>query len=158
MTQAPDPALEREGTPMRSTRSWRILLGSMLAACLIVMMFIAFWPTPVDAPVHGGLMAWLDALHRAGVPTWFGYAFVESAANVLLFVPLGALIALELPRRFWWVAAVAAAVLSIVIETVQQFIPDRFASVADVIANTAGGLIGALLVWAVRRYGRPRPR
>ncbi|HET8895805.1 MAG TPA: VanZ family protein, partial [Protaetiibacter sp.] len=50
-----------------------------------------------------------------------------------------------------WSATLAGLVTSGIIEGVQLFLPTRFATVSDLIANTAGALLGALLVAAVRR-------
>ncbi|MFZ4893110.1 VanZ family protein [Plantibacter sp. Mn2098] len=169
------------------TRKWRIITWSVLVACFIVMLLIAFWPTPVDAEGGPGLREWLAWAHHYGLPRWFDYAFVESAANVVFFIPLGALITVELPRRLWWVGPATGAVFSMIIETVQIWMPDRVSSIADVIANTSGAILGSLAVVLVRRgvdrrsavasaaavgaasgaaadtsttadYGRPRPR
>ncbi|MGK9149426.1 VanZ family protein [Plantibacter flavus] len=143
------------------SRTPRIVIGALLVICLAIMMAIAFWPTPVDAAGRSTLLAIIDRLQEAGAPSWFGYAFVESAANVLLFIPLGALLALELPLRRWWLAPVVTTLLSAAIELGQTLLPERVATIADVYANAAGGLFGALVVLMVRllvrRHGRPSP-
>lgn len=143
------------------TRTPRIVIGVLLAACLLVMLGIAFWPTPVDAGGRATLLAIIDRLQDAGAPSWFDYRFVESAANVLLFIPLGALLALELPLRLWWLAPVVTTLFSVAVELGQTLLPERVATIADVFANAAGGLFGATLVLVVRllvgRYGRPSP-
>lgn len=133
------------------SRTPRIVTGVLLALCLLVMLGIAFWPSPVDEGGRAGLLAIIDRLQDAGAPAWFDYRFVESAANVVLFVPLGALLALELPLRRWWIAPVVTTTFSILIELGQTLLPARVATIADVIANTAGGLVGALIVLVARR-------
>ena len=85
--------------------------------------------------------------------------------NVLLFLPLGAVLALLTARPWWWVV-LPAAVVSGAIELVQGRWLDRVASWSDVVANTVGALLGAaavsLLARARRRSasrpgpGRPR--
>ena len=61
-------------------------------------------------------MRWLRQLHRWGVPPWFDYGVVEFSSNVILFIPLGALVAIILGLRLWWGGAVAGFMLSVVIE------------------------------------------
>lgn len=143
------------------TSTPRIVVGVLLAVCLLIMLGIAFWPTPVDAGGREILLAVIDRLQDAGAPAWFDYRFVESAANVALFIPLGALLALELPLRFWWLAPVVTTLFSVAIELGQTLLPERVATIADVYANAAGGLVGAVIVLVARllveRYGRPRP-
>lgn len=50
------------------TRTPRIVIGVLLAACLLVMLGIAFWPTPVDAGGRATLLAIIDRLQDAGAP------------------------------------------------------------------------------------------
>jgi glycopeptide antibiotics resistance protein len=80
------------------------------------------------------------------------YMHVEGAANVLLFVPLGLMVALLLPVRRWWLAGVAGALISAAIETVQYLaLSQRQASLGDVVNNTLGAVLGAVAVRVVRR-------
>ena len=116
-----------------------------LCACVPVLGLIAFWPVPVDRGAATYLNRWLRQLHRWGVPPWFDYGVVEFSSNVVLFAPLGALVAIILGRRLWWGGAVAGFMLSTVIELGQMaFLPARFPSAADVAANTIGAMAGAL--------------
>lgn len=122
-----------------------------LLAVLVVMVAILFWPTPVDAPVYGMLNRVLTGLHAHGIPGWFDYGFVEFTANILLFVPLGALVASVMMRPLWWVSAVAGLSFSLIVEFTQAvFLPARFGSAGDLIANTTGALIGGAAVAVVR--------
>jgi glycopeptide antibiotics resistance protein len=100
----------------------------------------------------------LEVLHRIGLPGWVNYGFVEAGSNVLMFVPLGALIALYFMRSLWWVSAVLGLTLSLCVEFGQEvLLPRRFASAGDLAANTAGALIGGAIV-AVARRGTPEGR
>lgn len=84
--------------------------------------------------------------------------------NVLLFVPVGALLAALLGR--WWAAVLVAASCSAAIEVVQSRWLERIGSVDDLVANTLGAALGALALTLRRRHrsrraGRPaspRPR
>ena len=126
-----------------------------LGTYAIVLALIALWPAPVDQGSSDLLMLWLRRLHRRGVPTWFDYGVVEFTSNVILFLPLGALVAriLDVPR--WWGGVAAGFLLSLLIEAAQLvFLPARFPSVADIAANTFGAMVGAFLalVLMARHY------
>ncbi|TDW30585.1 VanZ family protein [Cryobacterium psychrophilum] len=133
-------------------------------AYLAALALIAFWPTPVDRGAHGPLISILASLQRHGAPDWLTYNFVEFAANIALFVPVGLLGVILLGARRWWLAISAGFVASFFIEFGQLiFLPGRFATVNDVIANTSGaviGTVGALVVLGlvhVLPVAGPRP-
>lgn len=122
-----------------------------IVVVLAVILTITLWPTPVDRPFDHELNAILTQLHRVGVPAWFDYNFVQTASNVVMFLPLGALIASVVWANFWWFSGVLGLTLSLSIELTQDLLlPHRFASAGDVIANTSGALLGGL-VFAVGR-------
>jgi VanZ family protein len=73
----------------------------------------------------------------------------DVVANVLGYVPFGALCALALHPRLRGfpaalVAVVCAAALSIALEAAQGFLPSRVASNLDVLANASGALAGGI--------------
>lgn len=119
-----------------------------LGTYLLGLGLIALWPVPVDRGASEFLTRSLLQLHRWGVPPWFNYSTVEMASNVILFLPLGALVTRILGARLWWGGVAVGFLLSVLVELAQLvFLPARFASVVDVAANTAGALVGAL--WAL---------
>ncbi|MCQ1987800.1 VanZ family protein [Arthrobacter sp. zg-Y844] len=135
---------------IRDRRRRRLLAGLFLLYIGVVAL-IAFWPSPVDAGSAGTLRAVLTALHSRGVPEWVDYTLVESAANVALFIPFGVLAAAYLTDRFAWLAAVVGMAASCAIEAGQHvFLPARYATVHDVIANSLGAALGTLAVYASR--------
>lgn len=75
---------------------------------------------------------WPDRLVLTGFVTTS-----DVALNVALFLPLGFFVAFAGGR-----AAVVGALLSLIVELGQQFIPGRFPSLLDFAANTAGAAIG----------------
>ena len=118
----------------------------LAAAYLVALALIAFWPTPVDRGAHRPITTVLAHLHAHGVPSWFNYGLVEFTANIALFVPVGLLGVILLGSARWWVAVLAGCAASSLIELGQLvFLPSRYATVMDVIANTSGALLGALL-------------
>lgn len=88
---------------------------------------------------------------------------LEVLANVLLLVPLGLLLAFALPRAPLSLLLALAALLSLGIETLQYLLlPERVATLVDVLANTGGAAIGLVLAadarrafarWSTRRRG-----
>ena len=136
------------------TRRTRLVVHSLLAVTLVAMALVAFWPVPVDSAGRDHIWAFLHWARQRGMPAFITYAVVEQAANLFWFVPIGALLALELPRRRWWLAPVIAAGMSTLIELVQAvFLVARVSSVMDVLMNTVGAVLGAGIVAAVRAGG-----
>jgi VanZ family protein len=132
----------------------RILLGFYTAGIAVVV----FWPTPVDRPVASRIRTAVGAVQEVGA-TSVSYDGVEVAANVLMFMPLGALLVLAFPRLPWWWAPIAAGLFSCAIEFVQfAFVALRNATWGDVVANTSGAVIGAVAVYLIRMWSIRRSR
>jgi glycopeptide antibiotics resistance protein len=129
----------------------RRLLWVLLAAYVVALALIAFWPTPVDKNLGGGLSTALQWIYDQGGPRWLRYNTVEFFSNVVLFLPIGLFVtALARPGR-WWLALLFGLGATITIELGQHvFLPARFASVFDLLANTLGAALGLLLGLAIR--------
>lgn len=106
------------------------------------------------------------AVNRANVEVWYALTspfglqnvitpdMFQAVANIVLFVPAFAALAVLVPT-WWWVAV--GAVISAGVETYQLVIGSRQASVPDVLMNTLGALIGvAVGRWISARLRRPR--
>jgi len=101
-----------------------------------------------------GLSTW--SFLTAPWPAYWG-AF-DVWANVLGYGPLGFLAALSatrmgLRRQAWWLASGGAAMVSLLMEGLQSYLPVRVPSVADFGLNTLGGMWGALLAHGLERLG-----
>jgi VanZ family protein len=130
------------GTPRPATR--RLAVRSALGYGAFVAL-VAFTSRPVDSGVTPLLVRLLDRLHTVDFPAWMSYSAVEFTANIVFFVPVGLIVVLLVGLRRWWWGAVAGFVISGSVELGQLlFLPDRFASLDDVLSNTAGALLGAL--------------
>jgi glycopeptide antibiotics resistance protein len=141
--------------PPRPTRHG--ILALLFVLYLGVVALIVFWPSPVDQDSAVALKAVLRKLHGIGIPGWINYAFIETLANILLFVPFGLLAAAWLPeRRIWWAAASGIAASCVVEAAQATLLPNRFATIYDVTANSLGAALGCLAVYAWR--SRPSPR
>jgi glycopeptide antibiotics resistance protein len=114
-------------------------------AYLVALTLIAFWPIPVDRGAHGSISSVVLWLHRHGVPAWLNYAVIEFTANIALFVPVGLLVVLLAGAHRWWLGPLFGAAISSAIEVGQLvFLPERFATVNDVIANSLGAVLGTI--------------
>jgi VanZ family protein len=124
----------------RSRRRIQIRRSAVLAAALLVfVLFLTLSPQP---PSEGS---------EQGGCIWCGYfALADAILNLLLFLPIGFLLALRhraSPVRTW--ASLTA--LAVAIEVAQLFLPGRFATMSDVLMNSAGAAIGVGLARLWRR-------
>lgn len=124
---------------------------TLLTLYTAFVLLVTMWPTPVDSGYSGAIDRVLAVLHRNGVPEWFGYNELEFSANIAMFIPLGFLLGLALPRKIMWLALILVPAFSGAIEWTQgSFLEARVATVQDVIANTTGGWIGILIAFIIR--------
>lgn len=127
---------------------------ALLAAYLVARAAIALWPSLVDRGATG-LIARIAEIAPA-----ITYARTEFAANITLFVPLGALLARILPRDQHLVVP-AALVVTASVEPIQAaLLAARTPSMLDILANVTGACIGLLIaagLEARRRSAQKRP-
>ena len=146
-------------TLSRRTHGWLAVAATVYLTGLSVVLF---WPVHVDG--DGGLIrfdALLGWLGSIGISAAVRYPLVESVANALLFLPFGLLIALAAERWHPLLRVLTAGLIalgfSIAAEMVQgMFLPDRTVDPRDVVANTAGAVIGALVPLVFKLARRKR--
>lgn len=127
------------------------LVSGLTALYTAFVLLVTLWPTTVDRGLGTYIEKILERLHQRGVPLFVNYNFIEFSANIVFFLPVGFLGGLALSRRFWWLSAVLGLLLSAAVELAQAtFLPGRVASGKDVLANTTGAVIGAVLAGVVR--------
>jgi glycopeptide antibiotics resistance protein len=117
-----------------------LLLGSLLA-------ILAFTLVPLDAENELELIPLSELVLevRRSDATSLLELLVESAANILLFIPLG--VALGLRGMSKMKTALFALALTAVVEAAQLLVVSgRTASVDDVFLNTLGAVLGHLLL------------
>lgn len=134
----------------------RLLLRILFAVYLVAVGVVVWSPQPAggDAGILGVIARWVSA---SGLPYRSTYDTLEVAANVAMFVPFGVLAMTAYRVMRVWSTTLAGLVTSGIIEGVQLFLPTRYSTVSDLVANTSGALIGALLVATVRRRRARRP-
>lgn len=119
--------------------------ATLMVAYLAVVAWVVFWPSA--GPATSSVVWMADVLGSIGAPAWMSGAIVEFLANIALFVPLsflGSLLIVSWSRPRWLLIGFCA---SAVIELGQlAVLPDRSATIVDVVANTLGALLGAALV------------
>ncbi len=83
-------------------------------------------------------------------PLGLTYSGFDALSNVIAYFPFGLLLALTLlinvrPVNSVLLATLLAAALSVSLEYLQMYLPSRTSSNADILANSAGALVGAVL-------------
>ena len=87
-------------------------------------------------------------------PYWTGF---DVWLNLVGYLPLGFLFALALARSghirwAWWLGLLGPALLSLLLEGLQSYLPQRVPSRLDLLLNAAGGGLGALLALLFVRW------
>jgi glycopeptide antibiotics resistance protein len=83
---------------------------------------------------------------------WIQYNQLEAIANVLLYVPLGIFLVMFWPKAKIWLLALIPALISLLVEGSQRlFLPDRYATLNDVLSNALGGVLGIVIAASIRR-------
>jgi VanZ family protein len=104
----------------------------------------ANWMTPVPGAPYFLVAPW--------PPRWVRYDLV---VNGVAYLPFGFFVGLvprwRGPRSQIALAVATGALLSLTMETLQMYLPTRDASVADLLANTAGATLGSALAVAFAR-------
>ncbi|MCU1543719.1 MAG: VanZ family protein [Microbacteriaceae bacterium] len=136
---------------MKAARFRRRLVSAMLVVYTGFVLLITLTPRmPGTGLVSRVVHRFLYELREHGI-TNIHFLDIEFFGNILMFVPLGVFAALLVPRRAWWTLLFMGTAFSGVIEASQAaFLPDRFPEVRDLISNTTGFLIGAVVSVALR--------
>lgn len=131
-------------------RRTQLALAGIVTWGLVVVVFLL---SP-SAALASGAVGWVAELARAaGVPeALLTGRRVEFGVNALAVAPLAFLGMWAFPRTTWRDWTAYGFVASMTVEAVQlAFLVDRSAQVEDVVANTAGAFVGAVLGWSSRQ-------
>ncbi|HMY08590.1 MAG: VanZ family protein [Nocardioidaceae bacterium] len=136
----------------------RFLAATLLALYSLSLAFILLNPSPaLPEDVVSRAQEALASLF--GSPSLVGGKRVEFALNLLMFIPVGILVPLVAPRLNWRDVTVIALLASAGVEIYQGvFLIDRSAEFGDVVANTLGCTVGALMVAAFEWLRGVRPK
>ena len=137
----------------RAAGPWRRVIRrtalQAAAGLIVVILLLTLWPLPGQA-------------YRASLSPIYclvcgDQGMQDVIQNVIMLLPLGLLLGLAgfRPGR----AALVAFGLALMIETLQYFVvPGRDAALSDVVTNTTGAWLGALLAPRLPLLLRPGPR
>ncbi|MFM5905367.1 MAG: VanZ family protein [Micrococcales bacterium] len=117
----------------------------------VVLVLILLWPVPVDQSgatntLVKAILGFADTTPGLG---WLDYNFLESTANILLFVPLGYLATAIWPKSNHLLVMAVGVGISLTAELLQLFVvTQRVFSLDDVLHNGLGSALGvALATW-----------
>ena len=127
-----------------------ILARYLFVAYLLLVVYASLHPFSGWRDRGLPAFAYLTASFNRPVPAF------DVLVNVLGYFPLGFLAVLAIYPRLRGAAGIAFAVAfsalaSFVLESLQVYLPTRTASNLDLIANTAGGALGAIAAFAAAR-------
>ncbi|TFB46282.1 VanZ family protein [Cryobacterium tagatosivorans] len=125
------------------------VLSLVTLAYLAFVGWVTLGPQPLDSANNGWLLRALGFFARHDATDWITYGRVEFAANIGMFIPIGVFLLLLLGRRLWWLAILAGVVLTGSIEFTQQFLPTRYPDLRDLVANSAGAVLGVLFALVI---------
>jgi len=142
------------GFRLGQSRRWIKLAVVLLVLWGLFIVYATMLPFDFSASGHE-IKARLRRLWERPLK---GGSWADVASNVLLFMPWGFLLAVWLAgrgRRYLAtlsLALLSGALLSGSVELVQLFAPRRVASVIDLVTNTFGSSVGALVGWPWARW------
>jgi glycopeptide antibiotics resistance protein len=125
-----------------------------LACYLIILVATSIWPKPVDGEGILSIITseLLQFTARTPALDWIQYNELEAIGNLLLYIPLGIFLVVFAPRTKTLLLALVPVLVSLLAEGVQRlFLPDRYATINDVVYNSLGGLLGILIAKSIAR-------
>lgn len=137
-------------TDAAEVRRQRLARTGLVAWGLVVVVFLL---SP-GASLASGTVAWVaDLAYAAGASeAVLTGSRVEFALNVLAVAPLAFFGMWAFPKTTWRDWTAYGFVASMAVEAVQfAFLAGRSAQIEDVVANTAGALLGGVLGWSTRQ-------
>ncbi|MFC8733966.1 VanZ family protein [Luteimicrobium sp. NPDC057192] len=138
------------------TRPW---LVALFGVYLVLLVWLVLWK--LDVPwVGSGARRTVKLVPFVATDQNGPSKPSEVLGNVLVFVPFGVYLGLLAPRRAWWWTWARAlgvvALTSAALEAAQYVLAVGSTDVSDVLANTAGGVAGLVVVALVRLVLRGR--
>ena len=133
---------------------YRILLGLTLVAILILTLYPYRWEANPFVWLHPkeieNYFFVFQGLNFGGYSRCCAYlTYIEPAANIVLFLPVGFFLSAVMaktwlsPLKCIFLVLVISSILSFSIEFLQVFLPGRSPTLADILMNSIGGLLGS---------------
>jgi glycopeptide antibiotics resistance protein len=135
-------------------RNLRFLLVGLLVAYTGLLLLGTL--SPFDFRLNARTVSyfpspeWIPFTYHDPRCPWTGF-FRDKLFNIVMFLPFGVLLGMIFqsgakPERTLLKTAVLAAFFSLVIESLQYFLPERHPAASDLLMNTFGAFLGAWLV------------
>ncbi len=137
----------------RAARTSRGMLAALFVVYLAVLAWLVLWKLHEPFVGTEGMRS-LKLTPFVAAEGFGASRPPEVAGNVVVFVPFGLYLGLLAPRWSWLRVAAATGLTSLVFEIAQYVLAVGSTDASDVIANSAGGILGVALAALVR--GRPR--
>jgi len=135
------------------------LLSALTGVYLGGLAWITLTPIPFENKRENVISWSLDRIHEVEMLRWVTFDGLDFVAKMLIFVPFGLLLVLIFSRRRWVFVVFLGLITSCWIELAQNiWIPSRSADGQDVLANTAGALLGAMIAVAILGVTKKRRR
>jgi VanZ family protein len=130
---------------------WVVRHSALLLALYLALLAVALFSP--SSQQQSNAVVWLEGLLRVlGAPRRLtSYDRLEVVMNAVIVAPATFLASMVVPRFGWRDWTCFGFVAALTVEAAQGLLlPGRQASFSDVVANTAGALIGAALFAGVR--------
>ena len=135
-------------------RNLRFLVIAFSIAYIGLLLFGTLFPFGfrVDAKTisYFPLPEWIPFTYHDPRCPWTGF-FRDKLINMVMSLPFGVLLGMIIqsgakPEKALLKTAVLAAFFSLLIKTLQYFLPERHPAASDLLMNTLGAFLGAWLV------------
>lgn len=162
------PVVVPLGAAVFAVAAWHLQrLGRLTAPRIAVALALAVYaagivantvfPIFLDKPASDA--TWTQFVNLTPIA---GYEVADAVMNVCVFVPVGVLLPLAVPRWSWWRVLAAATTLSLAIEvsqyaTAHMLAGGHIADVNDLTFNVLGAALGLLLLAALSRVAVAAP-
>ena len=125
-----------------------LVFGIYLVALVYLLFFSdAYGRTEAYATYHYSLIPFREIRRYLFSSMDIRLKLINIGGNILAFVPYGFLVPALFPKlRKWWIVMLLTALFSVCVEGIQLIFRIGACDVDDVILNTAGGLLGFLLL------------
>lgn len=131
-------------------------VGILAILCVAFIWGNSMTPGDDSGAMSGSVTAWINSILTKISPSWrLSHAFVRKAAHFTEFAILGALLAVNirafLPKKVYFVlgAIPCGFLVALIDETIQLFVKGRACSFLDVLLDTFGVTVAAVIAFAV---------
>ncbi|HEY5993952.1 MAG TPA: VanZ family protein [Gallionellaceae bacterium] len=134
--------------PLQDTSPFRRLGRYLIAGYTLLIVYASL------SPFSGWREQGLGVFDVLSAPLGQTYTPLDAIANLLAYIPLGLLLALSLRTRYGagrgvLLSTLGGTLLSASMEFVQMYLPMRTSSNLDLLTNSSGTLLGAMLAMMI---------